>query len=145
MTTTGAYLLSKSSLASGTALAHLLALQTGAGPGQTVFASMFSVQIEEPLLFAVQRPKREAREDYRPAVSRLSADTEKSVSIFTREATLNVLTEPDELFILQGSTESVVVRDLGQERFTVRQSDVVWIDETELSIHSTQPGTIVIG
>lgn len=128
MTTTGAYLLSKSSLASGTALAHLLALQTGTGTGQAIFASMFSVQIEEPRLFAVQRPKREAREDYRPAVSRLSADTEKSVSIFTREATLNVLTEPDELFIRQGSTDSVVVRDLGQERFTVRQSDVIEIN-----------------
>ena len=141
----GEYLVSKSSLSSGTALAHLLALQAGTGSGQTVFASMFSVQIEEPRLFAVQRPKREARDDYRPAVSRLSADTEKAVSIFTREATLNVLTEADELFIRQGTTESVVVRDLGQERFTVRQSDVVGIDETELSIHSTQPGTIVIG
>ena len=141
----GEYLVSKSSLSSGTALAHLLALQAGTGSGQTVFASMFSVQIEEPRLFAVQRPKREARDDYRPAVSRLSADTEKAVSIFTREATLNVLTEADELFIRQGSTDSVVVRDLGQERFTVRQSDVVGIDETELSIHSTQPGTIVIG
>lgn len=139
----GQYLVSKSPLSSGTALAHLLAMQTGGV--RTVFASMFSVQIEEPRLFAVQRPKREAGDDYRPAVSRLSADTEKAVSIFTREASLSVLTEPDELFVRQGATESVVVRDLGQERFTVRQSDVVGIDETELSIHSTQPGTIVIG
>ena len=110
---------------SHSARAHFLAITQGTGTGQTIFASMFSVQIEEPRLFAVQRPKREAREDYRPAVSRLSADTEKAVSIFTSEATLNVLTEPDELFIRQGSTESVVVRDLGQERFTVRQSDVL--------------------
>ena len=121
----GEYLVSQSSLSSGTALAHLLALQTGTGAGQTIFASMFSVQIDEPRLMLVQRPKREAREDYRPAVSRLSADTEKTVSIFTREATLNVLTEIDELFIRQGSTESVVVRDLGHERFTVRQCDVL--------------------
>ena len=47
--------------------------------------------------------------------------------------------------VVQDTEESAVVRDLGQERFTVRQSDVVGIDETELSIHSTQPGTIVIG
>ena len=113
---------------SHSARAHFLAITQGTGTGQTIFASMFSVQIEEPRLFAVQRPKREAREDYRPAVSRLSADTEKTVSIFTREATLNVLTEIDELFIRQGSTESVVVRDLGQERFTVRQSDVVEVN-----------------
>lgn len=113
---------------SHSARAHFLAITQGTGTGQTIFASMFSVQIEEPRLFAVQRPKREAREDYRPAVSRLSADTEKALSIFTREATLNVLTETDELFIRQGSTESVVVRDLGQERFTVRQSDVLEIN-----------------
>ena len=110
---------------SHSARAHFLAITQGTGTGQTIFASMFSVQIEEPRLFAVQRPKREAREDYRPAVSRLSADTEKAVSIFTREAALNVLTEIDELFIRQGSTESVVVRDIGQERFTVQQSDVL--------------------
>ena len=110
---------------SHSARAHFLAITQGTGTGQTIFTSMFSVQIEEPRLFAVQRPKREAREDFRPAVSRLSADTEKAVSIFTREASLSVLTEIDELFIRQGSTESVVVRDLGQERFTVRQSDVL--------------------
>ena len=110
---------------SHSARAHFLAITQGTGTGQTIFASMFSVQIEEPRLFAVQRPKREARDDYRPAVSRLSADTEKAVSIFTREASLSVRTEIDELFIRQGSTEAVVVRDLGKERFTVRQSDVL--------------------
>lgn len=121
--TTGQKLVELSGLASGTALAHLLAMQTGSV--RTVFASMFSVQIEEPRLFAVQRPKREAGDDYRPAVSRLSADTEKAVSIFTREASLSVLTEPDELFVRQGSTNTVVVRELGNEQLTVRQSDVL--------------------
>lgn len=110
------------------ARAHLLAITQGSGSGQTIFASMFSVQIEEPRLFAVQRPKREARDDYRPAISRLSADTEKAVAVFTREASLSVRTESDELFIRQGTTDSVVVRDLGQERFTVRQSDVIDIN-----------------
>ena len=141
----GEYLVSKSSLSSGTALDHLLALQAGTGTGQTIFASVFSVQIEEPRLFAVQRPKREAREDCRPAVSRLSSDTEKALSIFAREATLNVLTETDELFIRQGRTESVVVRDLGQERFTVRQSDVIEIGGAELAIRSTPPSAVFIG
>lgn len=119
----GDYLVQHSTLSSGTALAHLLALQAGTGQG-TVFASMFSVHIEEPRLFAVQRPKREAGEDYRPAVSRLTAETEKAIAIFTREAALSVLTEIDELFIWQGSTDAVVVRDLGHERLTVQQSDV---------------------
>ena len=110
------------------ARAHLLAITQGSGSGQTLFASMFSVQIEEPRLTLVQHQKIEAREAYRPSVNRLSASAEKYASIFTREATLNVLTETDALFIRQGSTESVVVRDLGQERFTVRQSDVIEIN-----------------
>lgn len=122
MTTAGEYLVSKSTLPSGTALQHFLAMQTGQG---TVFASQFSVLIEEPRLSLIKRPKREASEDYRPAVSRLSADAEKAVSIFTREASLSVLTEIDELFIRQVSANSVVVRDLGKECFTVRQSDVL--------------------
>lgn len=38
----GQYLVSKSPLSSGTALAHFLTMQTGGGTGQgTVFASMF--------------------------------------------------------------------------------------------------------
>jgi len=86
---------------------------------------MFAVQIEEPRLFAVQRPKREASEDYRPAVSRLSADTEKAIAIFMREAALSVLTVAEELFVWQGSTEAVVVRDFGNEQFTVRDVAVI--------------------
>ena len=120
----GEYLISKSPLSSGTALQHLLAMQTG-GSGGTVFASMFAVQIDEPRLTLVQRPKREAGEDYRPAISRLSADTEKAIATFTREAALSVRTEIDELFIWQGSTNTVVVRELGNEQLTVRQSDVL--------------------
>ena len=122
--TTGDYLVQHSTLPSGTALQHLLAMQTG-GSGGTVFASMFAVQIDEPRLTLVQRPKREAGEDYRPAISRLSADTEKAIAIFTREAALSVRTEIDELFIWQGSTNTVVVRELGNEQLTVRQSDVL--------------------
>ena len=122
--TTGDALVQHSPLPSGTALAHLLALQAGTGQG-TVFASMFAVQIEEPRLTLVQMPKREAGEDYRPAVSRLSADAEKAIAIFTREAALSVRTEIDELFIWQGSTDAVVVRDLGRERFTVRDVAVI--------------------
>ena len=127
--TTGAYLLSRSSLPSGTALAHLLAIQGGSGTGKTVFASLFSVRIDEPQLTMVQTPKTEAREDYRPAISRLSSgDTEKAVSIFTRTAALSVLTERDEWCIRQGGADSLIVQDFGHESFTVRQSDVIEIN-----------------
>ena len=51
--TTGDYLVQHSTLPSGTALAHLLALQTGGGG--TVFASMFALRCDEPRLTLVQR------------------------------------------------------------------------------------------
>lgn len=106
---------------------HFLAITQGTGTGvdRLIFASSMVVSIEESKIVATHRPKREVREDYRPAINRLSAGVKKSVSIFTREASLSVLTKPDELFIRQGKVESVVVRDLGKERFTVRQSDVL--------------------
>ena len=126
MTTARERMIALSGLAGAhTAREHFLAIMQGTGPGQTIFASMFAVQIDEPRLTLVQRPKREAGEDYRPAISRLSADTEKAIAIFTREAALSVRTEIDELFIWQGSTNTVVVRELGNEQLTVRQSDVL--------------------
>ena len=52
--TTGDYLVQHSTLPSGTAMAHLLALQAGTGQG-TVFAAMFSLRCDEPRLTLVQR------------------------------------------------------------------------------------------
>ena len=127
MTTAAQRMLALSPLAGAhSARAHFLAITQGTGTDRIIFASQFSVGIEEPQIFAVQRPKRESRGDFRPAVSRLSGDEKrKDVSVFTREAALSVLTEIDDLVIQQGSTESVVVQDLGRESFTVRQSDVL--------------------
>ena len=123
----GEYLVSKSSLSSGTALAHLLALEAGTGSGQTIFASMFSVQITEPRLFAIQRPKREAQESKRSVASVVSGDRQGggNVSILARPNTLWVMTGRDELFIHQTNSSSIVVTDFGQERLTVRQNDVI--------------------
>ena len=127
--TAGQLLVSISGLSGVSAGAHLLAIQGGSGTGKTVFASLFSVRIDEPQLAMVQTPKTEAREDYRPAISRLSSgDTEKAVSIFTRTAALSVLTERDEWCIRQGGADSLIVQDFGHESFTVRQSDVIEIN-----------------
>ena len=52
--TTGDYLVQHSTLQSGTALAHLLALQAGTSQG-TVFAAMFALRCDEPRLTLVQR------------------------------------------------------------------------------------------
>ena len=116
---------------SHSARAHFLAITQGTGTGQTIFASMFSVQIEEPRLFAVQRQRYGIHEGSRPAASRLSESAPKAVSIFTGEASLMVKRQTPELFVRQESAKSIAVRDLGKERFTVRQSDVFEVHQGE--------------
>jgi len=60
--TTGEYLVANSPLPSGAALAHFLALQFGAGQGETVFASRFYVAIEEEVVNVAQSVKKQAPE-----------------------------------------------------------------------------------
>lgn len=60
--TAGEYLVAHSPLPSGTALAHFLALQFGAGPGETVFASRFYVAIEEEAVTVTQSVKKQTPE-----------------------------------------------------------------------------------
>jgi len=60
--TTGEYLVANSPLPSGTALAHFLALQFGAGPGETVFASRFYVAVEEEVVNVAQSVKKQTPE-----------------------------------------------------------------------------------
>ena len=55
----GQYLVALSGLATGTAAAHLLAIQAGvgSGPGQTIFASQFVAVIETPAIEVFRKPK----------------------------------------------------------------------------------------
>lgn len=57
--TTGEYLVANSTLPSGTALQHLLALQIGSGQS-TVFCSQFVATIEQPELVITRKAKRSA-------------------------------------------------------------------------------------
>lgn len=85
-----------------------------------------SAQTKTGELFIKLVPKREAQGELRPANGLLSGDEQrKDVSVFLRLTEAFVLTERDELFVCQAPGESVVVRDLGKERFTVRQSDIL--------------------
>lgn len=122
--TTGEYLLSKSTLTSGTALEHFLAMQTGGGTTGLVFAHRLSVAIEQPRLTLVQMPRVEARSDYTPPEARQSGD-DKGLFILTRNGSVSVLTMSDELTVRQSSEQSVTVRDLGNEQFTVRDVAVI--------------------
>ena len=123
MTTTGDYLVQHSTLPSGTALAHLLALQTGSGSGEAVFASMFSLHIDAPRLSLVQRANREVADC--AARSSLREETERSVAVLTIPPRLTLCTSDECWTIHAGNETSSLVVRLGDERLTVRNSDVL--------------------
>ena len=124
MTTTGEYLLSKSTLPIGTALAHFLTMQTGGGTGGTVFAAMFAVRCDEPRLTLVQRAKREAGEVTERAPRQIDETGDKNTVVLTRQAAVSVLTVPEWLTITpQHETQVFVQRDV--QSAVVRQCDVL--------------------
>ena len=124
--TTGDYLVQHSTLPSGTALAHLLALQTGGGG--TVFASMFALRCDEPQLTLVQRVKREAGEaDKRTPRQIDETGDDKDAVVLTRQAAMSVLTAPEWLTVTpQRETQVVIQRDV--QSAVVRQCDVLEIN-----------------
>lgn len=119
---TGEYLVQHSTLPSGTALAHLLAMQTGGGLG-TVFASMFAVRIDEPMLSLVQRAKREAAEEVARPV--LREETERDVSVLTAPARMSLLTSDERLTVRSGTQGAALVVRLNEGLMTVRNDDVL--------------------
>ena len=125
--TTGDYLVQHSTLQSGTALAHLLALQAGTGQG-TVFASMFAVRCDEPRLTLVQRAKREAGEVTERAPRQIDeTGDDKDAVVLTRQAAMSVLTAPEWLTVTpQRETQVFIQRDV--QSAVVRQCDVLEIN-----------------
>lgn len=127
MTTFREHVKSLSGLAgSKTLREHLLAITQTGGAGRTVFASQFSVRIEEPRLFAVQRPKREVSAERVPVARSTSREeNERALSVLTTPARTSLLTAPECLIIHTGTQGAsfVVRRDGG--RMTVKQSEIV--------------------
>ena len=122
----GDYLVQHSTLPSGTAMAHLLALQTGGGG--TVFASMFAVRCDEPRLTLVQRAKREAGEVMKRAPRQIDETGDKNTVVLTRQAAVSVLTTPEWLTVTPVREMQVFVqRDV--QSAVVRQSDVLEINQ----------------
>lgn len=122
----GQYLVQHSTLPSGTALAHLLALQAGTGQG-TVFASMFAVRCDEPRLTLVKRAKREAGEVTERAPRQIDETGDKNTVVLTRQAAMSVLTAPEWLTITpQRETQVFIQRDV--QSAVVRNRDVLMFD-----------------
>lgn len=107
MTTTGQFLVANSTLPSGTALQHLLALQIGAGSGQTVFASQLAVSIETPRTEFSRKVKRGTAPQpvAQPQVKR--SEDQKTLYCSVGSARLDAAVESDEMWVRIG-TQSVV-------------------------------------
>lgn len=71
------------------------------GTGETVFASMFSVQIEQPSLTISQRAKRQVQEAQVVSPPIRQSKSPKSVAVFSAVPSAVAFTAPDEITITQ--------------------------------------------
>ncbi len=114
MTTTGQLLVSLSRLPSGSAQAHLLAITTGTGPGETIYAPRMTVVTQQRTATVTSRPKRSAPQ-VEPVAKQAKAPQKQSSKYayaFTSVERVAVLTQADSVFITQKlSTETVTTKD----------------------------------
>lgn len=123
MTTTGEYLLSKSTLSSGTALQHLLAQQGGSAAERVVYCSQGTV-VAERWEISVSRPVKKAQPVDEPAIVQQPAPRKgkKALEVFvTRGVARRVATvrNSENVFAQRKMTRSVVAIQHGFGRFVV--------------------------
>ena len=106
----GQFLTAKSPLPSGTVAQHLAAIaaSVGTGTGETVFASMFCVQVDTPSLTISQRAKRQVQEAQVVSPPIRQSKSPKSVAVFSAVPNAVAFTAPDEITVLL-RTESVTM------------------------------------
>ena len=120
----GEYLVSKSSLSSGTALAHLLALQTGTGQG-TVFASMFSVRVCRNKLTLIQRDAaHECNERFALEQCYTTGIRRDAAFVITKGASISINDRP-ELLAVRNTREHDVHIKRDVESAVVHQNDLL--------------------
>lgn len=113
--TAGEYLVAHSPLASGTALAHFLALQFGAGQGETVFASKFCVVTAEDRLEVTNRTKRKAPTESASRQPKEAMPTGKcAYSFFTVPYTTVFADGGDEVFVSEKQNAVLVTQEFDQ-------------------------------
>ena len=96
---TGQRLASLSGLPSGSALAHLAAISTGTGTGETVFADRMAVTVSQATYTVVSRAKRPAQalpEAVKPGAKKQQG---KYAFVFVKQSSVAVLTTADEAYI----------------------------------------------
>ena len=105
----GEYLVSKSPLNSGTALAHLLAMQTGSVVGKTIFAAQMTVCVEEPQVTLIQRPSEHNVATTQAETTTTQQDKPSRVYAQTRPARVDVTTKQKAWFLTQRKANALHV------------------------------------
>ncbi len=120
----GQFLTAKSPLPSGTVAQHLAAIaaSVGTGTGETVFASMFSVQIEQPSLTISQRAKRQVQDAQVVSPPIRQSKSPKSVAVFSAVPSAVAFTAQDEITITH-ATQAVVLKTQ-QPSATIKRKQV---------------------
>ena len=106
----GEYLVSKSPLNSGTALAHLLAMQTGSVVGKTIFAAQMTVCVEEPQVTLIQRPSEREVDGTPPETTATPSDQPNCITVYARAARVDVVERLPSVTVANKRTISIYVR-----------------------------------
>lgn len=112
---TGQQLVLMSGLSTRTALEHLRAIQAGTGPGQTIFASRFSVTTGEDRFSVVRKAKRQApKPEVAPRqVKQPSPANDKGLFAVARTQGVTVSSQADSITVIQKTQCQVATTDLG--------------------------------
>jgi len=111
----GQHLVALSGLPSGSAAQHLLAIQlgTGTGPGQTIFASRFSVITGEDRFTVMRKAKRQAPKAEPAQRPVPQPKTTKDAFARTHTDCVTVSTQVDAITVIQKTQSIVATTDLG--------------------------------
>ena len=122
----GQKLVELSGLSSGSALTHLLAITQGTGTGvdRVVFASRFSVSIEDSQITLVQRDRKSVAIDQERD---RQASSEKNAYVMVKQLALVALTAKDEAFITTKTAASFSTISKPQSAFVSSNRSAVHI------------------
>lgn len=112
--TTGEYLLSKSPLASGSALQHLLAMQSG-GSGKTIFCSQITAVIDHEDVVVVRKPVKPAMQPAEVKPQTKINTAQKAAFSFKPNATsVFSFTSSNEIVVLRQKSPALTVMKMDQ-------------------------------
>ena len=112
--TTGQKLVELSGLASGSALAHLLAVTQGTGTGvdRLIFASSMVVSVEDDQLSVIQHPSELSVSATPTQMQTTQQDKPNRITARSSLSRIDVVTRPAALYIAQKTHASTFVRTL---------------------------------